>query len=72
MKTRKLLVKALFSAVFSLFAIVTQANNLQISGTTVDTATGEITFNVKWDNSWRTNIAPANYDAVWVFVKYPP
>lgn len=70
MKTRKLLVKALFSAVFSLFAIVTQANNLQISGTTVDTATGEITFNVKWDNSWRTNIAPANYDAVWVFVKY--
>lgn len=70
MKTRTLLVKALFSAVFSLFAIVTQANNLQISGTTVDTATGEITFNVKWDNSWRTNIAPANYDAVWVFVKY--
>lgn len=53
-----------------LFAFTASANNVQISGTSVDTASGEITFNIKWDNSWRTNIAPANHDAVWVFVKY--
>ena len=70
MKTRKLLVRALYSAAFSLFATAMQANNLQISGTSVDTTTGEVTFNIKWDNSWRTNIAPANHDAVWVFIKY--
>lgn len=62
--------KKIAIAAISLFGITTQANNLQISGTTVDTSTGEITFNIKWDNSWKTNIAPANYDAVWVFVKY--
>lgn len=57
-------------AAIGLFALNMQANNLQITGTTVDTAAGEITFNVKWDNSWKTSIAPANYDAVWIFVKY--
>ncbi|UMY66939.1 MULTISPECIES: SUMF1/EgtB/PvdO family nonheme iron enzyme [unclassified Flavobacterium] len=44
------------------------ANNLVISSTQV---TGnQITFDISWDNSWYTNIAPANFDAVWVFVKY--
>ena len=62
--------KKIAIAAIGLFAITMQANNLQITGTTVDTATGEITFNIKWDNSWKTNIAPTNYDAVWVFVKY--
>ena len=62
--------KKIAIAAISMFAINTQANNLKITGTSVDTAAGEITFNIKWDNSWKTNIAPANYDAVWVFVKY--
>lgn len=62
--------KKIAIAAIGLFGITTQANNLQITGTSVDTAAGEITFNIKWDNSWKTNIAPANYDAVWVFVKY--
>ena len=62
--------KKLAIAAMGLFAMSTQANNLQITGTSVDTSTGKITFNIKWDNSWRTNIAPANNDAVWVFVKY--
>lgn len=69
MKTRTLLVKALFSAVFSLMAIVTaKANNVQISGTAV-TGTN-ISFNISWENSWYASAAPANWDAVWVFVKY--
>jgi len=69
MKTRTLLVKALFSAVFSLMAIVTaKANNVQITGTAV---TGSnISFNISWENSWYASAAPANWDAVWVFVKY--
>jgi formylglycine-generating enzyme required for sulfatase activity len=69
MNTRNYFKKIAIAAI-SMFAINTQANNLQITGTSVDTAAGEITFNIKWDNSWKTNIAPANYDAVWVYVKY--
>lgn len=57
-------------AAIGLFAVNTQANNLKITGTSVDTSAGTVTFNIQWDNSWRTNIAPANYDAVWVFLKY--
>lgn len=57
-------------AAIGLFAVNTQANNLKITGTSVDTSAGTVTFNIQWDNSWRTNIAPANYDAIWVFLKY--
>lgn len=57
-------------AAIGLFAVNTQANNLKITGTSVDTSAGTVTFNIRWENSWRTNIAPANYDAVWVFLKY--
>lgn len=56
-------------AAMGLFAFNIQANNLKITGTSVDTSAGTVTFNIQWDNSWRTNIAPANYDAVWVFLK---
>lgn len=62
--------KKIAVAAISMFAISTQANNLQITGTSVDTSAGKVTFNIKWDNSWKTNIAPANMDAVWVFIKY--
>ena len=44
------------------------ANNVTITGTSV--AGSNITFNITWDNSWNTNIAPANWDGVWVFIKY--
>ena len=44
------------------------ANNLQISGTAVTGS--DISFNISWENSWKTNLAPANWDAVWVFIKY--
>lgn len=51
------------------FAPRLHANNLQISGVTLTGNT--LSFNVSWDNSWRTNLtAPYNYDAVWLFVKY--
>ncbi|MGZ3864179.1 MAG: SUMF1/EgtB/PvdO family nonheme iron enzyme [Bacteroidia bacterium] len=44
------------------------ANNLSITGTSVSGS--NITFNISWDNSWYTNLAPSNWDGVWVFVKY--
>lgn len=45
------------------------ANNLQISNVALNGTL--LSFNVSWDNSWRTTgTAPYNYDAVWLFVKY--
>ncbi|MGA1331427.1 MAG: hypothetical protein ACO31H_07730, partial [Bacteroidia bacterium] len=29
-----------------------------------------IQASLRWENSWRINTGPANYDAVWVFAKY--
>lgn len=62
--------KKIAIAAIGLFAFNVQANNLKITGTSVNTSAGTVTFNIQWENSWRTNIAPANNDAVWVFVKY--
>ncbi len=45
-----------------------RANNLNITGTSV--AGSNITFQISWDNSWNANVAPNNWDAVWVFIKY--
>lgn len=56
------------SALFLLFASTTFANNVEITGTTVSGS--NITFDISWENSWNANVAPANWDAVWVFVKY--
>lgn len=45
------------------------ANNLQVSNVALSGTL--LSFNVSWDNSWRTmSTAPYNYDAVWLFVKY--
>ena len=44
------------------------ANNVTISDVAL-TNDSTITFKVSWDNSWRTNTAPNNHDAVWLFVK---
>ncbi len=56
------------SALFLLFAITSSANNVEITGTSVSGS--NITFNISWENSWNANVAPANWDAVWVFVKF--
>lgn len=49
------------------------ANNVQITNLSiVNYSPGaiQVKFDVSWDNSWRTNVGPANYDGVWVFFKY--
>lgn len=45
-----------------------KANNLTITNTSV--AGTNITFKISWDNSWYSNVAPSNWDAAWIFVKY--
>lgn len=56
------------TAILFLFAIKSSANNVEITGTSVSGS--DITFNISWENSWNANVAPANWDAVWVFIKY--
>ena len=48
------------------------ANNLSIGVPTYDGTAHTLTFTIKWDNAWRVNSGPSNYDAVWVFVKRQP
>jgi formylglycine-generating enzyme required for sulfatase activity len=69
MKT-KILTKQIAVIITLLFGFFPNinANNLSITGTSV--AGSNITFNISWNNSWYTNLAPNNWDAVWVFVKY--
>ena len=51
-------------------------NDLRITSTTFNQVVGvnasSITFQLSWKNSWRTvvNVAPNNWDAAWVFIKY--
>jgi formylglycine-generating enzyme required for sulfatase activity len=68
MKSKNYFSKFAAAMLLLVFGFNTKANNLQISGTSVSGS--NITFDISWDNSWNTNIAPANWDAVWVFVKY--
>jgi formylglycine-generating enzyme required for sulfatase activity len=52
-----------------LLPIALQANNVTISNTNYD-GNETITFDLTWENSWRTSITqPYNYDGVWIFVK---
>lgn len=53
-----------------LLGLSLRANNLQITGFSVNQAAQTVTFNVSWDNAWRLTSPPANWDAVWVFVKF--
>ena len=67
MKSKNYFLK-IASALLLLFAVNSNANNVVISGTSVSGS--NITFNISWDNSWNASVAPANNDAVWVFIKY--
>lgn len=53
-----------------ILAYMANANNLQIGAVKISADKQHLEFTVKWDNSWKVNGGPANYDAVWVFIKY--
>lgn len=66
-KTFYLLLILLFSTGISF------ANNVQITNMTiVNGGPGliQVKFDLSWENSWRINVGPNNYDGVWVFFKY--
>lgn len=70
MRKNYLLRRSFIALLFSAFFMhgTTKANNVIIAnlnwtGTTV-------TFDISWENSWRTGAGINNYDAVWFFVKY--
>lgn len=63
MKKCKLLITAFFIGLGAF------ANNINITGVTYNSGAGTVTFNISWENSWRTNTAPNNWDAAWVFIK---
>jgi hypothetical protein len=44
--------------------------NLTVSNLTVNQAAQTVTFNLKWNNSWRVSTVPFNWDAAWIFVKF--
>jgi hypothetical protein len=49
------------------------ANNIEVSNVSIINAGAGaqyVKFDVKWDNSWRVNTGPANYDGAYVFFKY--
>ncbi|MBX3102966.1 MAG: hypothetical protein KF690_10695 [Bacteroidetes bacterium] len=48
------------------------SNAVTITNLTMDQAAGTVTFDLAWRNSWRTDVDPNNWDAVWVFVKFRP
>lgn len=68
--------KQLLPLIFSLLVFCQlQANNIQISSlslsgqnTTLDYTM--INFGISWNNSWRINVGPSNWDAAWIFAKY--
>jgi formylglycine-generating enzyme required for sulfatase activity len=47
-----------------------QFTNLQRGGINYAAGTSEVKFDLSWENSWRLNSGPGNWDAVWVFVKF--
>ncbi|MDW8332242.1 MAG: SUMF1/EgtB/PvdO family nonheme iron enzyme [Cyclobacteriaceae bacterium] len=68
--------KFYFLFLWTLLNGVLLANNIRVSNvslsntpnTTLDYTT--VIFDIAWDNSWRTNVGPSNWDAAWIFVKY--
>jgi len=65
-----------FTLIYLLTCCVTNATNVKIdkaatiTGANTTDKTAFITFDLSWENSWRTSTGSSNYDGVWIFVKY--
>jgi formylglycine-generating enzyme required for sulfatase activity len=68
------LIHLMWLMVAFLFATALGANDIQVGKVRlVDDDPGNsvsVSFNISWENSWRTSAAPSNWDAAWIFVKY--
>ncbi|MDW3649294.1 MAG: hypothetical protein R8P61_19655 [Bacteroidia bacterium] len=47
-----------------------QIENIELTGQNPGQDYTLIKFDLSWDNSWRVNVGPANWDAAWIFVKF--
>lgn len=68
--------KKLITLVFFLGILIqTQANNIQVANISLENLNEaqswvHVEFDLTWENSWRVDAGPSNWDAAWVFVKY--
>src|SRR5579859_6392701 len=47
------------------------ANNLSVGNISYNQSSGTVTFDISWNNSWRSSTtSAANWDAAWVFIKW--
>lgn len=62
-------------SVFVTISVSTYSNNISVSNIQMLNRNSVekyvyISFDISWENSWRVNTAPSNWDATWVFVKF--
>ncbi len=63
----------IFSILFFSMWNLAEANNVSLSNIQIINNGPDSTyvqFDLTWENSWRVNNGPGNYDGVWVFFKY--
>lgn len=81
MKYRNLLIKVVVRFIACVISVLifsiefSSANNLQVSNVSIvnrntDLNFALVRFSISWENSWRVSNGPANWDAVWIFIKY--
>lgn len=47
-----------------------QVSNVRLTGQDTVNNFTLVEFDISWENSWRYSGGPANWDAVWIFIKY--
>jgi hypothetical protein len=57
-----------------LFSLESAANNISVSSVNLTARNKtadymQVQFNLSWNNSFRVNTGPSNWDAAWVFIK---
>jgi hypothetical protein len=76
MKCKILFILSLFLLSSRLYANDISISNVQLVGQNTTAGANDaanytmVQFDLSWQNSWRSNTGPANWDAAWVFVKY--
>ncbi|MEK6781313.1 MAG: SUMF1/EgtB/PvdO family nonheme iron enzyme [Bacteroidota bacterium] len=64
------------SIVLAMAVSLCLANNITVSNVALSATPNTVlnyttvNFDVAWDNSWRTNVGPNNWDGAWIFIKY--
>ncbi len=72
---KKVFLFSIFSLLFcftstSVFGNNITINNLSLVSQNIVDDYYLVGFDISWDNSWRINSGPSNWDAAWVFIKF--